>query len=134
MLAFCLKSLPEFAEKSSKTYEVVIGLETFVITFFTIEFLRLVTAPSKRKLLHEKSIWVDLFSKLPLFITLGIDEESLEILKVSVYVLRLYRAFEAFRFSYVLQVFLQTINGSIRELLQLLFICSILVMSFGALA
>ena len=106
-----------------------------MITFFTIELiLRLVTAPTTRKLLREKSIWVDLFSILPYFITLAFkEEESLEILKV-VYVLRLYRAFEAFRFSYVLQVFIQTITGSIRELLLLLFICSILVISFGALA
>ncbi|CAB3980220.1 potassium voltage-gated channel subfamily C member 1-like [Paramuricea clavata] len=96
--------------------------------------LRLITAPSIRKLLRDKSIWVDLFSILPYFITLAFnDNESLEILKV-VYVLRLYRAFEAFRFSYVLQVFIQTITGSIRELLLLLFICSILVISFGALA
>lgn len=50
------------------------------------------------------------------------------------YVLRLYRAFETFRFSYVLQVFIQTIGSSLRELLLLLFICSILVISFGALA
>ena len=135
MLVFCLSSLPEFADKSSRSYEVAFGLETFVITFFTIELiLRLVTAPTKQKLLRDKSIWVDLFSILPYFITLAFkDEESLEILKV-VYVLRLYRAFEAFRFSYVLQVFIQTITGSIRELLLLLFICSILVISFGALA
>lgn len=135
LLVFCLLSLPEFADKSSKTYEVAFGLETFVITFFTIELmLRLITAPSIRKLLRDKSIWVDLFSILPYFITLAFsDNESLEILKV-VYVLRLYRAFEAFRFSYVLQVFIQTITGSLRELLLLLFICSILVISFGALA
>lgn len=135
MLVFCLSSLPEFTDKSSKAYEVAFGLETSVITFFTIEvILRLVTAPTKRKLLKGKSIWVDIFCILPYFITLAFkEEESLEILKV-VYVLRLYRAFEAFRFSYVLQVFIQTITGSIRELLLLLFICSILVISFGALA
>ena len=135
MLVFCLLSLPEFADRSSRHYEVAFGLETFVITFFTIELiLRLVTAPKKRKLLREKSMWVDLFSILPYVITLAFrDEESFEILKI-VYVLRLYRAFEAFRFSYVLQVFIQTIMGSIRELLLLLFICSVLVISFGALA
>lgn len=135
MLLFCLSSLPEFSDKSSKTYEVSFGLETFVITFFAIEIiLRLATTPSKRKLLQNKSIWVDLFSILPYIITIIFPQnESLEILKV-MYVLRLYRAFEAFRFSYVLQVFIQTINGSIRELLLLLFICSILVISFGALA
>ena len=106
-----------------------------MISFFTIELaLRLVTAPNKGRLLREKSIWVDLFAILPYFVTLAFPhEQSLQILKV-MYVLRLYRAFEAFRFSYVLQVFIQTINGSIRELLLLLFICSILVISFGALA
>lgn len=132
MLLFCISSLPELIDGSTEKHEIMFGLETFVITFFTLELtLRLIAAPSKRKLLRQKRIWVDFFSVLPFFVTLGFPD--LEILKV-MYVLRLYRAFETFRFSYVLQVFIQTIGSSIRELLLLLFICSILVISFGALA
>lgn len=78
--------------------------------------------------------WVDVLAIIPYYLERGFpEEEDLRVLKI-LYVLRLYRAFRAFRFSYVLQVFIQTIKGSFRELFLLFFIFSVLVLIYGSLA
>ncbi len=114
---------------------VLYSLETASICWFTIEFLvRLVTSPHKKSFLKTMQTWVDVLAIIPFYLGLGFpNEEHLRVLKL-LYVLRLYRAFRAFRFSYVLQVFSQTIKGSFRELFLLFFIFSILVVTYGSLA
>lgn len=133
MVLFCISTLPYFDQK--KRNVVIYSLETASICWFTIEFVvRLVTSPNKKALLKMMQTWVDLLAVTPFYLELVFPgEEDLRVLKL-LYVLRLYRAFRAFRFSYVLQVFIQTIKGSFRELFLLIFIFSILVITYGTLA
>ena len=132
MILFCVSTLQTFNKKER---DVVYSLETASICWFTVEFLiRLVTCPDKKAFLKTMQTWVDVLAILPFYLDLVFpDEDDLRILKL-LYVLRLYRAFRAFRFSYVLQVFIQTIKGSFRELFLLIFIFTILVITYGSLA
>ena len=133
VVLFSISTLQDFDEKQRSV--ILDSLETASISWFTIEFLvRLVTTPDKKKFLKTMQTWVDVLAIIPFYLALGFpDEEDLRVLKL-LYVLRLYRAFRAFRFSYVLQVFIQTIKGSFRELFLLFFIFSVLVLTYGSLA
>ena len=133
MVLFCISTLQNFDHEQRNV--VLYSLEIASICWFTIEFLvRLVTSPDKKTFFKTMQTWVDVLAIFPFYLELAIpDEENLRVLKL-LYVLRLYRAFRAFRFSYVLQVFIQTIKGSFRELFLLFFIFSILVVTYGSLA
>ena len=133
VVLFCISTLQKFDQKERNV--VLYSLETASICWFTMEFLvRLVTSPDKKSFLKTMQTWVDVLAILPFYLELAFPhEEDLRVLKL-LYVLRLYRAFRAFRFSYVLQVFIQTIKGSFRELFLLFFIFSILVLTYGSLA
>ena len=133
VVLFCISTLPTFDQKQRNV--VLYSLETASICWFTIEFLvRIVTSPDKKSFLKTMQAWVDVVAIIPFYLELVFpEEEDLRVLKL-LYVLRLYRAFRAFRFSYVLQVFIQTIKGSFRELFLLFFIFLILVVTYGSLA
>ena len=134
VVLFCISTLPTFHDQKQRNV-VLYSLETASICWFTIEFLvRIVTSPDKKSFLKTMQAWVDVVAIIPFYLELVFPkEEDLLVLKL-LYVLRLYRAFRAFRFSYVLQVFIQTIKGSFRELFLLFFIFSILVVTYGSLA
>ncbi|XP_028409693.1 potassium voltage-gated channel subfamily C member 1-like [Dendronephthya gigantea] len=135
VVLFCISTLPNLDETHKDVG--LYPLEAASICWFTVEFLiRLVTTPDKKAFFKTMQTWVELLAIFPFYLQLGIPkekEERLNVLKL-LYVLRLYRAFRAFRFSYVLQVFIQTIKGSFRELFLLFFIFTVLVITYGSLA
>ena len=133
VVLFCISTLQNFDQTPRNV--PLYSLETASICWFTVEFLiRLVTSPDKKAFFKTMQTWVELLAIIPFYLELGFpEEEDLRVLKL-LYVLRLYRAFRAFRFSYVLQVFIQTIKGSFRELFLLFFIFSVLVITYGSLA
>lgn len=133
VVLFCISTLPDFDQTNRNV--VIYSLESASICWFTAEFvIRFVTSPNKKAFLKTMQTLVDVLAIIPFYLEIVFPKvEDLRILKL-LYVLRLYRAFRAFRFSYVLQVFIQTIKGSFRELFLLIFIFAILVITYGSLA
>ncbi|XP_046848595.1 potassium voltage-gated channel protein Shaw-like isoform X2 [Xenia sp. Carnegie-2017] len=116
------------------TWHILYLFEKALISWFSFEFVaRLLTCPDKKSFLKLIQTWLDVMAFLPFYLILAFPYEGLRVLKL-LYVLRFYRAFRAYRFSYVLQVFIKTLMGSLRELFLLFFIFSTLVVTYGSLA
>ena len=102
--------------------------------WFTLELIcRFIFCPSKLKLIKEAMTWVDIISLLPYYIGLSPNHKDtlLQILR-AIRLVRVFRIFRFFTFTSGLQIIVQSLKASLRELLLLLIILIIPVILFSS--
>jgi len=143
IVLFCVETLPQFQEQpppkltnetevpieaKEKTGNPFFVIETFCITWFTLEYLiRFVFSPNKWRFFISALNMIDLISIIPYYITLPMEDSSnvssLAVLR-SVRLVRVFRIFKLSRYSRGLQILGYTLKASLRELgLLFFFLC-----------
>jgi len=114
---------------------VLFVTEAVAVTWYTVDLsLRFICCPNKLDFVKSLHNWVDLMAIVPFYLTvLWPNNRTIRNFNVF-YVLRLTRTFRPLKFSYVMQVFTQTLKASSRELYFLMFILGILVITYGSVA
>lgn len=97
LVSFAIETIPNLHEK---WYQILKGLEIFVIVIFTIEYLIRVLA-SKPRTGYIFSFWgiIDILAILPFYISTGIDLRSLRAFRL----LRLFRILKLAKYSKAIQ-------------------------------
>lgn len=141
IVLFCVETLPQFQEQPPKSTNETIPIEakkktenpffiieTFCITWFTLEYVvRFVFSPNKWRFFISVLNMIDLISIIPYYITLPMENSSnvssLAVLR-SVRLVRVFRIFKLSRYSRGLQILGHTLKASLRELgLLFFFLC-----------
>ena len=129
VVAMCLTTVEDL-----KTYTYEINTAEWVFcAWFTLELaLRFIFCPSRIKLLKEAMTMVDIVSLLPYYINLipGL-KHKLRLLR-AIRLVRVFRIFRFFTFTSGLQIIVQSLKASLRELLLLLIILIIPVILFAS--
>ncbi|XP_015778295.1 PREDICTED: potassium voltage-gated channel subfamily A member 1-like [Acropora digitifera] len=113
--------------------EYIEGFEYFFCAWFTLEFLaRFMFCPDKIAFFKEIMTWVDLISLLPFYGKIILRTNSLNFLR-SVRLIRVFRALKAFAFTSGLQIIVQSLKASFRELILLVIILLIPVVVFSSI-
>lgn len=113
--------------------EYVRGFEYLFCAWFTLEFIaRFIFCPDKIVFFKQIMTWVDLMSLLPFYSKLFFETDSLSFLR-AVRLIRVFRALKAFAFTSGLQIIVQSLKASFRELILLLIILLIPVVVFSSI-
>ena len=108
------------------------GFDYAFCAWFTIEFgARLVFCPEKIAFFKEIMTWVDFISLLPFYGRIILARETLNFLR-PVRLFRIFRALRFFAFTSGLQIIVQSLKASFRELILLLIILLIPVVVFSS--
>lgn len=125
--AMCVSSV---VQDNSNVY-----LRSFNYAFcawFTLEFgVRLLFSPDKLAFFKEIMTWVDLISLLPFYDDIIFNSSKLNFLR-AVRLIRTFRALKVFAFTSGLQIIVQSLKASFRELILLLIILLIPVVVFSS--
>lgn len=101
--------------------------------WFTLEFgARLLFCPDKIAFFKEIMTWVDIISLLPFYENMILDTGKLDFLR-AVRLIRTFRALKVFAFTSGLQIIVQSLKASFRELILLLIILLIPVVVFSSI-
>lgn len=124
-----------FSDTNTHQYMALFIIEAIAVSWFTVDIsLRFICCPNKVRFVKNLHNWVDLMAIVPFYLTvLWPNNRIIRNFNVF-YVLRLTRTFRPLKFSYVMQVFTQTLKASSRELYFLMFILGILVITYGSVA
>ena len=132
---FCLFTTSYFNDPSSPQYQAMFVIEAIAVSWFTIDLvLRFFCTPNRIKFLKKFQNWTDLVAIIPFYLTVSTQHSKLIMNFNILYIFRLTRTFRALKFSYVMQVFTQTMRASSRELNFLIFILGIEVIVYGSIA
>lgn len=113
--------------------EYVRGFEYLFCAWFTLEFIaRFTFCPDKIVFFKQIMTWVDLMSLLPFYSILFFKTDLLSFLR-AVRLIRVFRALKAFAFTSGLQIIVQSLKASFRELILLLIILLIPVVVFSSI-
>lgn len=108
------------------------GFEYAFCVWFTLEFgARLIFCPDKIAFFKEIMTWVDLISLVPFYENFILKSGSLNFLR-AVRLIRTFRALKVFAFTSGLQIIVQSLKASFRELILLLIILLIPVVVFSS--
>lgn len=108
------------------------GFEYAFCAWFTLEFgARLLFCPDKLAFFKEIMTWVDLISLLPFYEDIIFGTSMLKFLR-AVRLIRTFRALKVFAFTSGLQIIVQSLKASFRELILLLIILLIPVVVFSS--
>ena len=133
VMQFCLKTLPSFRDEHTVQSGALWAIEIAAVSWFTLDFvMRFVTCPYKKRFLKTLQNWADIISILPFYVLILTPYDSMIRNFSLLYVLRMSRTFRPLKFSYVMQVFTQTLRASSRELYFLIFILAIQVIVYGS--
>ena len=117
---------------NDKNNKYIQGFEYPFCVWFTLEFgARLLFCPDKIAFFKEMMTWVDFISLLPFYEKIILDTGSLDFLR-SVRLIRTFRALKVFAFTSGLQIIVQSLKASFRELILLLIILLIPVVVFSS--
>ncbi|XP_001640125.3 potassium voltage-gated channel subfamily C member 1 isoform X2 [Nematostella vectensis] len=138
ILLMCASSLQE-VKKSTTMKNATRYMEYIFCTWFTLElFIRILFCPEKLRFFKQVMTWIDIISLLPYYYKFimeatnqGNVASQLDFLR-SVRLIRLFRAFRFFRFTSGLQIIVQSLKASFRELLLLVIILLIPVVLFSS--
>lgn len=109
------------------------GFEYAFCAWFTLEFVvRFIFCPDKIAFFKEIMTWVDLISLLPFYGKMILKTGTLDFLR-AVRLIRVFRALKAFAFTSGLQIIVQSLKASFRELILLLIILLIPVVVFSSI-
>lgn len=115
-----------------KDNKYIRGLEYAFCVWFTLEFgARLIFCPDKIAFFKEIMTWVDLISLLPFYENIILESGRLNFLR-AVRLIRTFRALKVFAFTSGLQIIVQSLKASFRELILLLIILLIPVVVFSS--
>ena len=132
---FCVLTTSYFRDQSSPQYQVLFVIEAVAVSWFTIDLLlRFICSPNRIKFLKTLQNWADLIAIIPFYLTVSTRHSKIIKNFNILYIFRLTRTFRALKFSYVMQVFTQTLRASSRELHFLIFILGIEVIVYGTIA
>lgn len=113
--------------------DYVLGFEYAFCAWFTLEFVaRLIFCPDKIAFFKEIMTWVDLISLLPFYGKIILKTGTLDFLR-AVRLIRVFRALKAFAFTSGLQIIVQSLKASFRELILLVIILLIPVVVFSSI-
>ena len=113
--------------------EYVRGFEYAFCAWFTLELLaRFIFCSDKLAFFKEIMTWVDVISLLPFYGKMIFEEGALDFL-MAVRLIRVFRALKAFAFTSGLQIIVQSLKASFRELILLLIILLIPVVVFSSI-
>ena len=123
---FTILTLPNL---STKTQEIINGLEVFCVAVFTIEYLlRIYAAKSKVRFFFSFFGLVDLIAILPFYLALGMDLKSLRAIRL----FRILRLFKFLRYGNTLAKMKKSFNIIKRELF-LFTLATLLLLYFSSI-
>ncbi|XP_065060803.1 shaker-related potassium channel tsha2-like [Rhopilema esculentum] len=145
IFVFCIETLPYFKEQPNGTStemsliakDVFMWIESICVAWFTIEYLlRLATCPRKFRFLYQPLNIVDLAAIVPFYVIVALEKTgtsltSLAILRV-LRLVRVFRIFKLSRYSKALQLLMQTLSSSVKELCLLLFLLMVITILFSS--
>lgn len=129
--AMCLDTVKELQHYRGDIQKAEYGF----CAWFTLELIfRFTFSPSRLKLIKEAMTWVDIISLLPYYIGLFPGQkDNLQLLQLrAIRLVRVFRIFRFFTFTSGLQIIVQSLKASLRELLLLLIILIIPVILFSS--
>lgn len=113
--------------------DYVRAFEYTFCAWFTLEFVaRFAFCPDKIAFFKEIMTWVDLISLLPFYGKMILGNDTLDFLR-AVRLIRVFRALKAFAFTSGLQIIVQSLKASFRELILLVIILLIPVVVFSSI-
>lgn len=123
---FTILTLPNL---STKTQEIINGLEVFCVAVFTIEYLlRIYAAKSRVRFFFSFFGLVDLIAILPFYLALGMDLKSLRAIRL----FRILRLFKFLRYGNTLEKMKKSFNIIKRELF-LFTLATLLLLYFSSI-
>lgn len=132
---FCILTLDYFADKHSTQYQVLFIIECIAVSWFTLDIvIRFLCCPDRTCFLKTLQNWADFIAIIPFYLVILLPYDDIIRNFSILYVLRMIRTFRPLKFSYVMQVFTQTLRASSRELYFLIFILGLEVIVYGSLA
>jgi len=142
IFVFCMETLPHF-KKSSGTkvsavaQDVFMYMETVCVSWFTLEYLlRLASCPNKFRFIYQPLNVVDLAAIVPFYVIVALERTGTNLTSLAVLrVLRLVRVFRIFklsRYSKALQLLLETLRSSVKELCLLVFLLAVITVLFSS--
>ena len=132
---FCLLTLDYFSDKLSTQYQVLFIIECIAVSWFTLDIaIRFLCCPDRVCFLKTLQNWADFIAIIPFYLVILTPYDEVIRNFSILYVLRMIRTFRPLKFSYVMQVFTQTLRASSRELYFLIFILGLEVVVYGSLA
>lgn len=142
IVVFCIETLPHFKKingtrMSSVAQDVFMYIESICVAWFTIEYLiRFASCPRKIRFLYQPLNIVDLAAIVPFYVIVALEKTgssltSLAILRV-LRLVRVFRIFKLSRYSKALQLLMQTLRASIKELFLLVFLLVVITILFSS--
>lgn len=131
---FCILTLEYFADKNSMQHQILFIIETIAVSWFTLDIvIRFVCCPDRVHFLKTVQNWFDFIAIIPYYLVVLTPYDGIARNFAILYVFRMARTFRPLKFSYVMQVFTQTLRASSRELYFLIFILALEVVVYGSL-
>lgn len=132
---FCILTLDYFTDRHSTQYQVLYIIESIAVSWFTLDIvIRFLCCPDRARFLKTLQNWADFVAIIPFYLVILTPYDEIIGNFSILYVLRMIRTFRPLKFSYVMQVFTQTLRASSRELYFLIFILGLEVVVYGSLA
>lgn len=132
MILASVASMCAWSVVKDKNNKYIQGFEYAFCAWFTLEFgARLLFCPDKIAFFKEIMTWVDLISLLPFYENIILGSGRLNFLR-AVRLIRTFRALKVFAFTSGLQIIVQSLKASFRELILLLIILLIPVVVFSS--
>ncbi|KAL9951739.1 hypothetical protein ACROYT_G044463 [Oculina patagonica] len=133
MILASVASMCAWSVVKDKNNKYIQGFEYAFCVWFTLEFgARLLFCPDKIAFFKEMMTWVDFISLLPFYENIILGTGSLNFLR-AVRLIRTFRALKVFAFTSGLQIIVQSLKASFRELILLLIILLIPVVVFSSI-
>lgn len=128
-------TLDYFSNEHSPQNQVLFIIESIAVSWFTLDIaIRLLCCPDRRRFLRTLQNWADFIAIIPFYLVILTPYDEVLRNFTIFYVFRMFRTFRPLKFSYVMQVFTQTLRASSRELYFLIFILALEVVVYGSLA
>ena len=132
---FCILTLDYFSDENSPQNRILFIIEAIAVSWFTADIvIRLLSCPNRVRFVKTLQNWADFVAIIPFYLVILTPYHKLLRNFSILYVLRMTRTFRPLKFSYVMQVFTQTLRASSRELYFLIFILGLEVVVYGSLA
>ena len=142
IVVFCVETLPYFKKSngtkiSSLAQDIFMYIESICVSWFTIEYLiRFASCPNKFRFVYQPLNVVDLAAIVPFYVIIALEKTgtsltSLAILRV-LRLVRVFRIFKLSRYSKALQLLMQTLRSSVKELFLLVFLLAVITVLFSS--
>ncbi|XP_031555533.1 potassium voltage-gated channel subfamily C member 3-like isoform X3 [Actinia tenebrosa] len=134
IIKFSLSTLKRFEDTESPSYLALYIIHVICLAWFTVDLLlRIIFTPDKLSFFTSICTCIDIISLVPLYVSMfAVKEEWLLRLEMLV-MMKVVRIFQLFKLSYVMQVLVNTLKASLRELCVLLVIMAFQTAVFSSI-